>query len=52
MPKGKPGAGKATDVVHMIQYDVSKAKRILGIEYRSVETTTRDSIADFKARGW
>ncbi|EIN05399.1 D-lactaldehyde dehydrogenase [Punctularia strigosozonata HHB-11173 SS5] len=52
LPKGKPGAGKGLDVVHLIKYDVSKANRILGLEYRSIETATKDTLEDFKARGW
>ncbi|EIN05348.1 D-lactaldehyde dehydrogenase [Punctularia strigosozonata HHB-11173 SS5] len=52
LPKGKPGAGKAPGVVYPVRYDVSKADRILGIKYTSLEASTRDSLADFKARGW
>lgn len=46
------GAGKKPGVVHMIQYDVSKAKQVLGMKYRTMEETTRDSLVDFKQRGW
>jgi hypothetical protein len=28
------------------------AKEVLGMRYRSVEETTKDSLAEFKARGW
>ncbi|KAJ7477408.1 D-lactaldehyde dehydrogenase [Mycena latifolia] len=49
--KGVPGAGKGT--VHQIQYDASKAARVLGIsKYRSMEETARDTAADWEARGW
>ncbi|PCH42507.1 NAD(P)-binding protein [Wolfiporia cocos MD-104 SS10] len=42
-----------TVAVHMIQYDVSRAKAVLGInKYYSIEETTKDTIDDFKARGW
>lgn len=53
LTKGVPGAGKKPDVVHMIQYDNSKAKRVLGIdEYISMEECVKDSLEDFKRRGW
>ncbi|KAJ2973760.1 hypothetical protein NUW54_g12004 [Trametes sanguinea] len=41
-----------TKVVHLIQYSPDKERRILGIQFRSLEETTKDTIEDFKARGW
>ena len=49
-PKGTPGKGK--DFAYTIRYDVSKAKNVLGIEFRDKMTTTKDTIEDFKAQGW
>jgi nucleoside-diphosphate-sugar epimerase len=48
--KGVPGAGK--DAVHKIQYKNEKSVEVLGLKYRTMEETTRDSIEDFKKRGW
>ncbi|KAL0948587.1 hypothetical protein HGRIS_011146 [Hohenbuehelia grisea] len=50
LPKGRPGAGKSA--VHQIQYDTSKAQRILGLKYRTKEETLRDVLADLKVKGW
>ena len=33
-------------------YDTARAKRILGLEFRSKDVTGRDTIASFKERGW
>lgn len=33
-------------------YDASKAPKVLGIKYRSIDETTRDILEDYKARGW
>ncbi|EIW85968.1 D-lactaldehyde dehydrogenase [Coniophora puteana RWD-64-598 SS2] len=50
---GNPGAGSANpNTVHMISFDTSKAKSILGLKYRTIDETTRDTLADFEARGW
>ena len=49
-PKGTPGKGK--DFVYTIRYDTSKARKVLGVEFRDKKTTTKDTIEDFKARGW
>ena len=53
LPVGNPGAGSADpSTIHMMRYDTSKAARVLGLKYRSIEEMTRDTIADFEARGW
>ncbi|EMD31995.1 hypothetical protein CERSUDRAFT_119302 [Gelatoporia subvermispora B] len=41
---------KATS--HALNYDTSKAARVLKLEYRSMEDSIRDMLADFKAKGW
>ncbi|KZT02568.1 NAD-P-binding protein [Laetiporus sulphureus 93-53] len=37
---------------HHVMYDTSKAARLLGIKYRSIEESTKDIIDDFRARHW
>ncbi|KAJ7813659.1 D-lactaldehyde dehydrogenase [Mycena olivaceomarginata] len=48
--KGTPGAGK--DAVHPVRYDASKSKRILGMQYRSMEETAEAVVDDYEQRGW
>ncbi|TFY58422.1 hypothetical protein EVG20_g8159 [Dentipellis fragilis] len=48
--KGQPGATKGKP--YPATYDNSKCARILEIPFRSLEDTVKDSVADFKARGW
>ncbi|KAF9457365.1 hypothetical protein BDZ94DRAFT_1273374 [Collybia nuda] len=50
LPRGNPGGGK--NAIHLIQYNTEKEGKILGLKYRSKEETTRDTLADFEARGW
>ena len=49
-PKETPGRGKG--FAYIIRYDASKARKVLGVEFRDNTTTTKDTIEDFKARGW
>ena len=37
---------------HASVYKNDKAIKTLGIKFRTVEETTKDTLADFKARGW
>ncbi|RPD65288.1 NAD(P)-binding protein [Lentinus tigrinus ALCF2SS1-7] len=37
---------------HLLQYDNSKGIKILGLKYRSIDEVTKDSLEDFKTRGW
>ncbi|KAI0777496.1 NAD(P)-binding protein [Trametes elegans] len=37
---------------HLIQYAPEKQRKLLGIKFRTLEETTKDTIEDFKARGW
>ncbi|KAI6110832.1 D-lactaldehyde dehydrogenase [Pisolithus croceorrhizus] len=48
LPKGNPGSSYLASY----EYDATKSQRILGLEYRSVMETTRDTLLDFAARGW
>ncbi|KAF8139606.1 hypothetical protein EV363DRAFT_1249436 [Boletus edulis] len=50
LPVGVRGAGKT--VKHLTIYDKSKADRILGLKYRTIAETTKDTLADYEARGW
>ncbi|THG95051.1 hypothetical protein EW026_g6529 [Hermanssonia centrifuga] len=38
--------------VHQINYDVSKADKLLGLKYIGVKESTKDMIAQFKEEGW
>ncbi|KAM6493011.1 D-lactaldehyde dehydrogenase [Amanita muscaria] len=49
LPKGKL---EGKHVKHTVQYDASKAQRILAAQYRSMDETARDMLADFERRGW
>ncbi|CCM01888.1 uncharacterized protein FIBRA_03959 [Fibroporia radiculosa] len=37
---------------HYVLYDTSRAARLLDIKYRTIMECTRDTIEDFKGRGW
>ncbi|KAL5532147.1 hypothetical protein ACEPAF_5711 [Sanghuangporus sanghuang] len=50
IPKGTPGAGK--DHQYVFRYDSSKAQNVLGIKFRDILTTTKETVEDFKKRGW
>lgn len=39
-------------LTHHVRYSTEKRERILGIKVRTKEESTRDTLADFKARGW
>ncbi|KAI9058011.1 NAD(P)-binding protein [Trametes sanguinea] len=41
-----------TKAVHLLRYSPDKERRLLGIKFRSLEETTKDTLEDFKARGW
>ncbi|KAF8629728.1 hypothetical protein AX15_003306 [Amanita polypyramis BW_CC] len=45
-----PGAGKKAP--HMMDYDTSKGKRILGIKYRTMEEAAEDMLVDLGNKGW
>ncbi|KAF8623814.1 hypothetical protein AX15_006180 [Amanita polypyramis BW_CC] len=47
---GNPGTGKT--FVRMIQFDASKSREILQMEYRSMQETARDMLAYFEGQGW
>ena len=37
---------------YIVRFNEAKRERILGIKITSVDDSVRDTIADFKARGW
>ena len=37
---------------HLLRYDNSKSIRILGIKYHTIDELTKDTVEDFKAKGW
>ncbi|RPD65277.1 NAD(P)-binding protein [Lentinus tigrinus ALCF2SS1-7] len=37
---------------HFLRYAPEKQQRLLGIKFKTVEETTKDTLDDFKARGW
>ncbi|KAG6888784.1 hypothetical protein C0992_007514 [Termitomyces sp. T32_za158] len=50
LPIGYPGLAAAAKP--SAEFDTGKAARILGLTYLNQEQVTRDSLADFKERGW
>ncbi|KAJ7439334.1 D-lactaldehyde dehydrogenase [Mycena latifolia] len=50
LPKGVRGAGKGA--VRALDFDVRKAKRVLGMSYKSMAETAEDSLKDYLGRGW
>lgn len=50
LPKGNPGVGSQHSC--MYYFDNAKSQRILGMKYRSMAEMTRDTFADYEARGW
>ena len=35
-----------------MRFDASKSKKLLGLEYRTMERTTKDIISQFQEKGW
>lgn len=46
--RGNPGLPKNI----AFRYDSTKGSQILGVKYRDFTETVRDTLADFKKRGW
>ena len=51
LPAGNASYDPAT-VVHLTSYSPDKERMLLGINFRTIEETTKDTLDDFKARGW
>ncbi|KAJ4490514.1 D-lactaldehyde dehydrogenase [Lentinula aciculospora] len=52
LPKGVPISSSDPGIVHQIQYNTSKAERLLGIKYRTKEDLVKDTFTDYESRGW
>jgi hypothetical protein len=50
LPKGKPGATKGKG--HLVNIRLDQFARVYGFEIHTPEETIRDSLKDFKSRGW
>ena len=35
-----------------MRFDASKSKKLLGLEYRTMEQTAKDTISQFQEKGW
>ena len=42
----------AAKAVYAMRFDASKSKKLLGLEYRTMEQTTKDIISQFQEKGW
>ena len=42
----------AANAVYAMRFDASKSKKLLGLEYRTMEQTTKDIISQFQEKGW
>ncbi|KAI0674155.1 NAD(P)-binding protein [Trametes maxima] len=51
LPEGNPHYDPSK-AKHVLKYKNSKAVGILGIKFRSLEETAKDTVQDIKARGW
>ncbi|EUC59855.1 NADPH-dependent aldehyde reductase [Rhizoctonia solani AG-3 Rhs1AP] len=49
LPRGTPGSGKGLD--HII-FSNSKVKRLLGINFKGLKETVRDTVESLQKRGW
>ncbi|RYP57802.1 hypothetical protein DL769_009265 [Monosporascus sp. CRB-8-3] len=47
IPVGEPGTGKERALEHIYQVDGTKSVRVLGVKYRPLEETVKDSIHEF-----
>ncbi|KAI0746583.1 NAD(P)-binding protein [Daedaleopsis nitida] len=51
LPAGNTSYDSAK-AVHYFKYAPEKEQKLLGIKFRSIEEMTKDTLEDFKARGW
>ncbi|TBU38649.1 NAD(P)-binding protein [Dichomitus squalens] len=51
LPAGNTSYDPAT-TVHLIRYSPDKERKLLGVKFRTIEETTKDTLDDFEARGW
>jgi hypothetical protein len=48
-PRGTPGAGKS--LIHSV-FDASKARKVLGIDFRNIDEMVKDTEMALRKRGW
>ena len=41
-----------TPTVYHVAYVPDKEQRLLGVKFRTIEETAKDTLDEFKARGW
>ncbi|RPD65273.1 NAD(P)-binding protein [Lentinus tigrinus ALCF2SS1-7] len=51
IPAGEPSY-KLEEAVYPTVYNAEKSKKVLRLDYRSLEETAEDTIRDFQSRGW
>ncbi|KAI0746587.1 NAD(P)-binding protein [Daedaleopsis nitida] len=51
LPAGDPSF-KEDGVVYSVEYNREKSQRVLGMKYRTLEETTKDTLEDYRGRGW
>lgn len=51
LPAGNTDYDPST-AAHQQMYDTTKERKLLNIKFRSKEEMTKDTLEDFKARGW
>ncbi|KAI1798371.1 NAD(P)-binding protein [Ganoderma leucocontextum] len=51
LPAGNPSYDPTT-ALHLIRYYPDKERKLLGIKFKTLEETAKDTLDDFKARGW
>ncbi len=51
VPAGEPSY-KLEESVYFAKFNAEKSQKILGLKYRSMEETAKDTAAEFKNRGW
>jgi len=51
VPEGDKSYDPKT-TTYMIRYNTAKAAKVLGIKYITMDECSRDSVEDFKAKGW
>lgn len=50
VPIGTPGASKSSP--YKRRYDSTKVRSVLGMKFRDMPITAKDTFEDYKARGW
>jgi hypothetical protein len=53
-PQWRPAGDPAfkIDAVYLLQYDTTKADKLLGIKYKDMADSTKDILGDFNQKQW